>query len=590
MHKPYSKLSRADKKVLWEGNDHFWGINAFFDELREKIYKIQNRVMLARYRGRTTCMECDGGRLREEASYITIDGKNISELVDVPIDELLDFFENIKLSKTDEEIARRLLLEIKNRLQFMCDLGLNYLTLGRISSTLSGGETQRINLTRTLGSNLTSSLYILDEPSVGLHPRDTSRLVKVLKALRDLGNTVIVVEHEEDVIKNADHLIDIGPAAGINGGNVVFNGEYKKIYKEASKSLTAQYMNGKMQIPVPAGRRKFNNNIKVLGAVQNNLQEIDATFPLNTLSVVTGVSGSGKTTLVKHILYPALKKHLNEPYTVPPGAHQKLEGDLNRITQVELINQAAIGKSSRSNPITYVKAYDHIRNLMANQQLSKIRSYKPKHFSFNVDGGRCETCKGEGEQLIEMQFLADIRLECEECKGKRFKSDVLEVEYKGKNIHDILNLSIGEAMEFFSEEKEIINKIKALNEVGLGYVKLGQSSSTLSGGEAQRVKLASFLAKGKTSEKIFFIFDEPTTGLHFHDIKKLLDALNALVEKGHTVLVVEHNMEVIKCADWIIDLGPGGGKNGGQVLFQGRPEDLVNVKGSFTGEYLKDKL
>ena len=590
VHKPYNKLSRADKKVLWNGNDHFWGINAFFDELREKIYKIQNRVMLARYRGRTTCIECGGGRLREEASYITVADKNISELVDIPIDELLEFFKNIKLSKTDEEIARRLLLEINNRLQFMCDLGLNYLTLSRISSTLSGGETQRINLTRTLGSNLTSSLYILDEPSVGLHPRDTARLVKVLKELRDLGNTVIVVEHEEDVIKNADHLIDIGPAAGINGGDVVFNGPYKNIYTEAAKSLTAQYMNGKMSIPVPPGRRKFNNTLKLLGATHNNLQDIDVTFPLNTLTVVTGVSGSGKTSLVKHILYPALKKHLNEPYTVPPGAHTKLEGDLNRITQVEMINQAAIGKSSRSNPITYVKAYDHIRNLMANQQLSKIRSYKPKHFSFNVDGGRCETCKGEGEQLIEMQFLADIRLECEECKGKRFKSDVLEVEYKGKNIHDILNLSIEEAMEFFSAEKEIINKIKALNEVGLGYVKLGQSSSTLSGGEAQRVKLASFLAKGKSQERIFFIFDEPTTGLHFHDIKKLLEALNALVEKGHTVLVVEHNMEVIKTADWVIDLGPGGGRNGGNLLFEGRPEDLVNVKGSYTGEYLKEKV
>ncbi len=590
VHKPYNKLSRNDKKVLWNGNDHFWGINAFFDELREKIYKIQNRVMLARYRGRTRCIECDGGRLREEASYIKVAEKSISELVDVPIDELLNFFTKIKLSKTDEKIGRRLLLEINNRLQFMCDLGLNYLTLGRISSTLSGGETQRINLTRTLGSNLTSSLYILDEPSVGLHPRDTSRLVKVLKELRDLGNTVIVVEHEEDVIRNADHLIDIGPEAGINGGHVVFNGAYKKIFKEAANSLTAKYLKGTMSIAVPAGRRKFNNSIKLIGASHNNLKDIDVTFPLNTLTVVTGVSGSGKTTLVKQILYPALKKHLNEPYTVPPGAHKKLEGELNRIDQIEMINQAAIGKSSRSNPITYVKAYDHIRNLMANQQLSKIRSYKPKHFSFNVDGGRCETCKGEGEQLIEMQFLADIRLECEECKGKRFKSDVLEVEYKGKNIHNILNLSIEEAMDFFSEEKEIINKIKALNEVGLGYVKLGQSSSTLSGGEAQRVKLASFLAKGKSKDKIFFIFDEPTTGLHFHDIKKLLDALNALVEKGHTVLVVEHNMEVIKTADWLIDLGPDGGRNGGDLLFQGRPEDLVNIKSSYTGQYLKDKL
>lgn len=590
VHKPYKDLSRAEKKLLWKGNDHFWGIDAFFAELQEKIYKIQNRVMLARYRGRTTCFECEGRRVREEATYIKIDGKHISEIVELPIDELLQHFKKLKLNEHDATIAKRLLLEIETRLEFMINLGLNYLTLDRISSTLSGGETQRINLTRTLGSNLTNSMYILDEPSVGLHPRDSARLVSVLKALRDLGNTVIVVEHEEDIIKNADYLIDIGPAAGINGGEVVFAGPYKDIYKEAKESLTTKYLNGKMFIPVPTGRRKFNNKITIKGASQNNLKNVDVTFPLNTLTLVTGVSGSGKTSLVKSILYPALKKHLNEPYTTAPGSHEKLEGDLNRITQVEMINQAAIGKSSRSNPITYIKAYDHIRTLMSSQQLAKIRSFKPKHFSFNVDGGRCETCSGEGEQLVEMQFLADIRLECEECKGKRFKKDVLEVKYKGKNIWDILDLSIDEAMDFFESEKEITGKIKALQDVGLGYIKLGQSSSTLSGGEAQRVKLASFLSKSKTTERIFFIFDEPTTGLHFHDIKKLLEALNALVEKGHTVLVVEHNMEVIKTADWIIDLGPEGGKGGGEVLFEGTPEDLVKVKRSFTAGYLKDKL
>jgi excinuclease ABC subunit A len=590
VHTPYEELSKKQRRLLWTGNDRFWGIDQFFAELQEKIYKIQNRVMLARYRGRTRCPNCEGGRLREEATYIKIDGIDITELVNKPISDLHEHFKKVKLDKSQATIAKRLLLEVNTRLEFMINVGLRYLTLDRLSSTLSGGETQRINLTRTLGSNLTSSMYILDEPSVGLHPRDSARLVKVLEKLRDLGNTVIVVEHEEDIIKAADYLIDIGPAAGIHGGEVVFAGPYKDIYKDAKQSLTTLYMNGKMSIPVPDGRRKFSNSIRIKGAKENNLQNIDVTFPLNTFTVVTGVSGSGKTTLVKQILYPAMQKALAAPYAISPGAHDAIEGDIKRIDVVEMINQSAIGKSSRSNPATYVKAYDAIRSLFTSQQLAKIRGYKPKHFSFNVDGGRCETCSGDGEQVIEMQFLADIKLECEECKGKRFKREILEIQFNGKNIDDVLNLSVDEALVFFAEQKDIVSKIKALSDVGLGYIKLGQASSTLSGGEAQRIKLASFLGKDRVKDKIFFIFDEPTTGLHFHDIRKLLEALNALVEKGHTVLVVEHNMEVIKSADWIIDLGPEGGEHGGELLFEGVPEDLVKVKKSFTGQFLKEKL
>lgn len=590
VHTPYQDLTKEQKKLLWTGNRHFRGINAFFAELEEKTYKIQNRVMLSRYRGRTTCATCEGGRLRKEATYVKIHGTTLPDLVELPVDELLDFFKKLDLDEYDSKIAKRLLLEIDNRLEFMMNVGLNYLTLNRISSTLSGGETQRINLTRTLGSNLTSSMYILDEPSVGLHPRDTNRLVIVLKALRDLGNTVIVVEHEEDIIKNADYLIDIGPRAGVHGGEVVFAGEYEKIYNEATESLTTKYMSDRMSIPVPLARRKFSNSILVKGARQHNLKNIDVKFPLNTLTVVTGVSGSGKTTLVKQILYPALKRHLGQNITKAPGQHSSLEGDLSQITSIEMVSQSPIGKSSRSNPVTYIKAYDAIRKMMCKQQLARIRGFQPKHFSFNVDGGRCDTCKGEGEQVVEMQFLADVRLICEECEGKRFKREVLDVNYKGKNIHEILEMSVDEALVFFKDIKDVRKKIKPLADVGLGYVQLGQSSSTLSGGEAQRVKLASFLAKERTTEKILFIFDEPTTGLHFHDIRKLLDALNALVEKGHTVLVVEHNMEVIKSADWVIDLGPEGGKDGGHLVFQGRPEELVDVEGSFTGEYLREKL
>lgn len=590
VHKPWQDLTKEQQRLLWTGNQYFYGIDAFFKELEANLYKIQNRVMLARYRGRTVCTTCHGARLRTEASYVKVAGKSIGDLVEMPVDELLHFFENIDLTEHEKKIAARLLLEIKNRLRFMCDVGLKYLTLNRLSNTLSGGETQRINLTRTLGSNLTASMYILDEPSVGLHPRDTGRLVEVLKELRDLGNTVVVVEHEEDVIKNADYLVDIGPAAGVHGGELVFAGPYERIYTDASESLTTKYMSGRMTIPVPAQRRKSVKWLELKGCRQHNLKDISIKIPLNTLTVVSGVSGSGKTTLVKDILYPALKKHFDEPTAKAPGQHSALTGDLKAITQVEMVNQSPIGKSSRSNPVTYVKAYDAIRNLMAAQQLSRIRGYKPGHFSFNVEGGRCETCQGEGEQVIEMQFLADVRLECEDCKGKRFKPELLDVQYKGKNIFEILSLSVEESLEFFAGNKEIVSKIKPLYDVGLGYVQLGQSSSTLSGGEAQRVKLASFLQSGSAKNPLLFIFDEPTTGLHFHDIRTLLGALNALVENGHTVLVVEHNMEVIKSADWVIDLGPDGGKDGGHLVFQGTPEDLVKVKESWTGKFLGEKL
>ncbi len=590
LHRPYTDLTKKERKLLWNGNAHFDGIKAFFDDLEGKTYKIQNRIMLARYRGKTVCPDCDGGRLRKEASYVKISDHHISELTELPLDELMIYFDQLQLDDSDAIIAKRMLLEIRNRLRFMNKLGLGYLNLSRISSTLSGGETQRINLTRTLGSNLTSSMYILDEPSVGLHPRDTGRLVEVLKSLRDLGNTVVVVEHEEEVIKNADYLVDIGPQAGILGGEVVFAGDYKNIYSEGKGSLTAAYMSGKMRIEVPATRRAATSFITVKGAKQHNLKNITARFPLNTLTVVTGVSGSGKTTLVKQILYPALQTLKGETPSVAAGLHDGLEGAMDKITLVEMINQSPIGKSSRSNPITYVKAYDAIRDLFTNQQLAKIRGFKPKHFSFNVEGGRCEACHGEGEQVIEMQFLADVRLECEDCKGRRFKNEVLEVKYREKNISEVLGLSIDEALDFFAGQKEIVQKIKPLSDVGLGYVKIGQSSSTLSGGEAQRVKLASFLNQERTTEKIFFIFDEPTTGLHFHDIQKLLIALQALVEKGHTVVVVEHNTEVIKCADWVVDLGPDGGKEGGTLVFEGTPEDMVHCEASLTAHYLKEKL
>jgi excinuclease ABC subunit A len=592
VHTPYMALSKEEKKLVWTGNQYFEGVNAFFKELESKTYKIQNRVTLARYRGRTTCPTCDGGRLRQEALCVKIGGKNISDLSSIPLDEVLAFIQslNTALSEHDRQIARRLLLEINNRLKFMVDLGLGYLTLDRISSSLSGGETQRIHLTRTLGSNLTASMYLLDEPSVGLHPRDTGRLVKVLKDLRDLGNTVVVVEHEEDMIRNADYLVDMGPEAGVNGGHVVYAGPYADIENAAPESLTTKYMTGVMSIKTPEYRRTAKEFVRILGARQHNLKNINVRLPLHCLTVVSGVSGSGKTTLVRDILYPALQQHLPESGSKQPGSFSGLEGNVKKITRVEFINQSPIGKSSRSNPVTYVKAYDYIRDLFAKQQLSKMRGFQPKHFSFNVEGGRCEACKGEGEQVVEMQFLADVHLECEECKGRRFRQEVLEVQYKGKSIFEVLNMSIEDALAFFKDHKDIRERIQPLFDVGLGYVQLGQSSSTLSGGEAQRVKLASFLIRENSSGHIFFIFDEPTTGLHFHDIQKLLSAINALVEKGHSVLVVEHNMEVIKSADWVIDLGPEGGNAGGNLVFEGVPEDLIGVEESYTGKYLKGKL
>jgi excinuclease ABC subunit A len=591
VHQPYEKLTDAQRELLWKGDPGAGSsIDSFFNMLESEPHKIQNRVMIARYRGKVACTSCNGLRLRKEAIAVKIEQKSITELIEMPISMVYHFFKNIKLSEYDISIGKRLIGEIEMRLKFMMDLGLNYLNLSRISSTLSGGETQRIQLTRTLGSNLTSSMYLLDEPSVGLHPRDTGRLISVLKALRDLGNTVIVVEHEEEMIKNADYLVDMGPEAGIHGGKVVFAGAYNKIFTEASESLTTQYMNGTRQIPVPAFRRKAPNWLYLTGAKQHNLKNVSIKIPLGTLTVVTGVSGSGKTTLIKQVLYPALQKQIDLTANVVLGNFESLTGDIQAIKAIEMISQSPIGKSSRSNPVTYVKAYDEIRDLFSKQSLSKVRGYTPAHFSFNVDGGRCESCKGEGEQTVEMQFLADIHLECEDCKGKRFKQEVLEVTYHGKNISDILHLSIEAALDFFSAEKAIVQKIKPLYNVGLGYVQLGQSSNTLSGGEAQRVKLASFLGKEGNREKIFFFFDEPTTGLHFHDIKKLLDSFNALVERGHTVLVIEHNGEVIKSADWVIDLGPEGGNLGGNLVYQGTPEGLITISESLTGQFLRAKL
>jgi excinuclease ABC subunit A len=589
VHTPYKSLSKKERRLLWTGNKFFRGIDAFFEELQEKTYKIQNRVMLARYRGRTTCPECDGGRLRQEATYVKINDQSITDWIDKPIDELDVVVNNLILTDFEQQIADRILVELRTRLRTMLKVGLGYLTLDRLSGTLSGGESQRIHLTRLLGSNLTSSLYILDEPSIGLHPKDTTQLIEVLRSLRDLGNTVIVVEHEEEIIRSADHIVDIGPYAGDHGGELVYSGDIKRLVKEG-KTLTAEYLNGIRSIEVSKVRRQPINKIEVKKAEANNLTGFDVTIPLNCLTVVTGVSGSGKSTLVRDVFYRAMKKHLGEPSTQQVGSHEKLDGDLNRVEQLEYVSQSPIGKSSRSNPVTYVKAYDSIRKLFSKQQLSKIRGYDPKHFSFNVDGGRCETCKGEGEIVVEMQFLADVKLLCDDCKGKRFKKEVLDVRYNGKSIFDILDMTIEAAIEFFKDERDIYQRIKPLYDVGLGYVKLGQSSSTLSGGEAQRVKLASFLNPGVKTGNVFFIFDEPTTGLHFHDVHKLLYAMNALIENGHTVLVIEHNMDVVKNADWLIDLGPGGGRHGGHLLYQGAPEGILKVKKSATADYLKGKL
>ncbi|MBP8065907.1 MAG: excinuclease ABC subunit UvrA [Flavobacterium sp.] len=589
IHKPYFELSPEHKALLWKGNKYFVGLDAFFQELEEKNYKIQNRVMLSRYRGKTKCNVCKGKRLRQEANYVFVGGKTISDLVDLPIKNLIEFFKNLTLNEYDEKVAKRLLLEINNRLRFLDEVGLNYLTLNRNSATLSGGESQRINLATSLGSSLVGSMYILDEPSIGLHPKDTERLIKVLEDLRNLGNTVIVVEHDEDIMKAADMIIDIGPEAGTFGGKLVAQGTYEEILK--ADSLTAQYLNGKMEIEVPKKRRKFKNHIDIIGARENNLKNIDVTFPLECLTVITGVSGSGKSTLVKKILFPALQKKL-EGVGEKAGQFTDLAGSYSHIKHIEYVDQNPIGRSSRSNPVTYIKAYDDIRDLFAKQQLSKMRGYQAKHFSFNVDGGRCETCKGEGEVTIEMQFMADVHLECETCNGKRFKKEILEVNFEGKNIDDILTMTIDDAIAFFDSHKQtkIIQKLQPLQDVGLGYVQLGQSSSTLSGGEAQRIKLASFLVKGATKEKALFVFDEPTTGLHFHDIKKLLASFDALIEKGHSIVVIEHNLDLIKCADYIIDIGPEGGENGGNLMAFGTPEEVAKNQKSVTGKYLKEKL
>ncbi|OIQ38714.1 MAG: excinuclease ABC subunit A [Bacteroidetes bacterium MedPE-SWsnd-G1] len=589
IHRPYFELSEEQKELVWNGNEYFEGLHAFFKHLEAKSYKIQYRVMLSRYRGKTKCSTCDGRRLRKETDYIKISKLTISEMVEMPLDELKQFFSNLSLSENDQEIAKRLLTEINNRLTFLTNVGLSYLTLNRTSNTLSGGESQRINLATSLGSSLVGSMYILDEPSIGLHPKDTERLIEVLLNLRDLGNTVIVVEHDEDIMKAADVIIDIGPEAGTFGGEVVAEGSYKKILN--SDSLTSKYLNGILEITVPEKRRKSKNFIEIIGARQNNLKNIDVKFPLNTLSVITGVSGSGKSTLVRKILYPALQKKIGG-FGEKAGQFTEIKGDFKDIEHIEFIDQNPIGRSSRSNPVTYIKVYDDIRSLFAEQKVATIRNYKPKHFSFNVEGGRCETCKGDGEVTIEMQFMADVHLECEVCKGKRFKKEILEVKIEGNSISDILNMTIDDAITFFTEiqEKRIARKLQPLQDVGLGYVTLGQSSSTLSGGEAQRIKLASFLVKGTRQSKSLFIFDEPTTGLHFHDIKKLLASFNALINNGHSIVVIEHNIELIKCADYIIDLGLEGGKKGGELLFQGTPEKLMSNENSFTAHYLKEKL
>lgn len=590
IHRPYNELTRKEQELLWNGNSYFEGIHAFFKYLESKTYKIQYRVMLSRYRGRTTCPDCRGTKLRKDAQYVKIANTSITDIVLMPIEDALSFFNKLKIPDYDKKISERILTEIKSRLEYMVKVGLGYLTLNRVTATLSGGEYQRIKLATSLGSALVGSMYIMDEPSIGLHPKDTARMVEVLKSLRDLGNTVIVVEHEEEIMRAADEIIDIGPDAGAHGGELIFQGSIKQLNGQTN-SHTVNYLTGRDTIPVPAKRRKWKDSIVIKGARENNLKNLTVKFPLGTLTVVTGVSGSGKSTLIKKILYPAVGR-MNGSVGEAPGKYDSMDGDFSRITQVEFVDQNPIGKSSRSNPVSYVKAYDIIRQLYADQPLAKQRGYKPSNFSFNVEGGRCETCEGEGEIKVEMQFMADIFLECESCHGKRFKQETLEVEYNGKNIADVLDMTIEDALDFFKDKKPIYDKILPLNDVGLGYVKLGQSSNSLSGGEAQRVKLASFLGKNSPEGNILFIFDEPTTGLHFHDISKLLKAMNALVDQGHSVIVIEHNLEVIKCADWIIDLGPEGGeKKGGQLLFEGTPEDMVKkAKGSYTAAFLKEKL
>lgn len=592
IHKPYFELTEDQRHLLWTGNRYFKGLHDFFQMLEENTYKIQYRVMLSRYRGKTICPDCRGSRLKKEAGYVKIGGKSIQELVLMPVENLKLFFDNLQLSPTEEKIGRRLLIEIRNRITFLTDVGLGYLTLNRLSSTLSGGESQRINLATSLGSSLVGSLYILDEPSIGLHSRDTQRLIGVLKKLRDIGNTVLVVEHDEEIMRSSDYIIDMGPLAGRLGGEIVFQGMHTDLVK-SNGSLTADFLTGRDKIAVPGYRRKWHNFIEVIGARENNLKNLRVKFPLNAITVVTGVSGSGKSSLVSGILRPALTKLLGS-YGDRSGQHDAILGDTQLLTAIEFVDQNPIGKSSRSNPVTYLKAYDEIRKLYSDQQAAKYMGLSPSHFSFNVDGGRCEECQGEGSIKIEMQFLADVYLVCESCGGKRFKSEVLEVKYRNHTIDDILNLTIDQAIELFSggttsTEKKIVKKLQPLQDVGLGYVQLGQSSSTLSGGESQRVKLASFLAKERDTPSLF-IFDEPTTGLHFHDIKKLLDSFNALMGRGHTIIIIEHNLEIIKSADWIIDLGPEGGDKGGYIVFEGTPENLVKMENSYTGKALRDKL
>ncbi len=594
VHKPIAELSKSDYELLWTGNSYFEGLSSFFKMLEKETYKIQYRVMLARYRGKTNCPDCEGTRLRKDANYVKVGGKCINDLVLEPVGSLLPFFRKLKLDDHEAQIARRLLLEITNRLQYLCDVGLGYLTLNRVANTLSGGESQRINLSTQLGSTLVGSLYILDEPSIGLHPRDTERLIKVLRSLQQQGNTVIIVEHDEEIMRQADELIDIGPEAGTNGGHLVFQGTHIDLLS-SQLGYTSKYLTNRLKIEVPVHRRKWKEFVEVRNLNENNLKNISVKFPLNVLCCVTGVSGSGKSTLVKRGLIPYMQRYL-DGYFENVNSDHLIGGSLKQIKQMEFVDQNPIGKSSRSNPVTYVKAFDEVRNLFADQGLSKSRNYKPGFFSFNVEGGRCEVCQGEGEITVEMQFMADIRLPCEACKGKRYKSETLEVVYNGKSISDILDLTVDEAVEFFGSDennntaRKIKEKLNALQAVGLGYVHLGQSSSTLSGGEAQRIKLGSFLISINNTLPTLFVFDEPTTGLHFHDVSKLLKSFDALLRKGHSVVVIEHNLDVIKCADWIIDIGPEGGENGGNIVFEGTPDDIIKEKKSHTGRYLKDKL
>ena len=589
IHKPYFELTKVQKELLWKGNSHFTGIHDFFKRIEKKNYKIQNRVLLSRYRGKTSCAQCEGTRLKEEANYVKIGGKSIGDLLQISLDNLARFFQNLELKAHDQEIAERLLIEINSRLKFVQEVGLGYLTLNRRSNTLSGGESQRIQLATSLGSSLVGSMYILDEPSIGLHPRDNERLIEVLKNLRDLGNTVIVVEHDEEIMNAADQVIDIGPEAGTLGGQIIAQGPLKQVLK--SDGLTAAYLNGTKKIEVPKKRRTSKKKIEIKGAREQNLKNIDLEIPLGVLTVVSGVSGSGKSSLVKKILYPALLRHF-DIYSEKPGSYTELKGNLDTLRSVEFVDQNPIGRSSRSNPVTYIKAYDEIRSLYASLPISKNRNYQPKHFSFNVDGGRCDHCKGEGTVTIEMQFMADVILECEHCNGKRFKKEVLEVKFHDRNIDDLLCMTVDDAIDFFvsHDQTRIIQKLQPLQDVGLGYVTLGQSSATLSGGEAQRIKLASFISQGSSKEKVLFIFDEPTTGLHFHDIQKLLTSFNALIDRGHTIVVVEHNLELIKCADHLIDLGPEAGDAGGYLVGQGTPEAIAKLPKSHTGKYLVEKL